>query len=164
MRLPIPLLLAAALTAAAVAPAGAVQWKDWNAGLAAARTSGKPVLVNVYTDWCGWCKRMDRDVYARADVNSYLATHFVTIRLNAEGGELESYQGRTQSSRVLASSFGVDGYPTTVFLSAAGDRLVNVPGYVDADRFLLLLRFIGDGHMNRGESWDDYVKTARAGH
>lgn len=147
-------------TMLAAAPARAVEWKSWNAGLSAASSSHRPVLVDVYTDWCRWCKQMDRDVYARADVAQYLAQHFVTVRLNAEGGELVSWQGRNMSARSLASSFDVSGYPTTIFLTSSGEHLVNVPGYVEPGRFLLLLRFIGDGHMERGVSWDDYVKKA----
>lgn len=163
MRLPTLLLLTALAVPCVATPARAVQWKAWNPGLEAARASGKPVLVDVYTDWCGWCKRMDRDVYARQDVNAYLSSHFVTVKLNAEGGELAAYQGRNYSGRSLAAAFGIDGYPTTVFLSATGDRLVNVPGYVEPERFLALLRYIGDGHMARGEKWDDYMKQSKGG-
>jgi len=154
-------LLVALLPAA---PAHALDWQGWNAGMKAARASGRPMLVDVYTDWCGWCKRMDRDVYARRDVDGYLSTHFVVVRLNAEGGEQASWQGRNYSARSLASAFDVSGYPTTIFFTSGGDHLVNVPGYVDADRFLLLLRYIGDGHLARNETWDDYVRQAQGGH
>jgi len=162
MRFVLRFLFAAAVLAAVSSPAAAFQWQGWNAGLRSAETSHRPILVDVYTDWCGWCKRMDRDVYARDDVGGYLASHFVTVRLNAEGGELVAWQGRNYSARTLASAFGVTGYPTTIFLTPDGERLVNVPGYVPADRMLLLLRYIGDGHMDRHEKWEDYVGRAGA--
>ena len=140
------------------ASAQAVEWKQWNPGLAAAASSRRPVLVDVYADWNRWCRQMDREVYARADVRDYLAARFVTIRLNAEGPEPVAYKGRNFTARSLASSFDVSGYPTTLFLAPNGDHLVSVPGYVEPGRFLQLLRWIGDGHRERGVKWDDFVK------
>jgi thioredoxin-related protein len=135
-------------------------WMTWNAGLKRASEVQKPVLVDVYTDWCGWCKRMDRDVYSRAEVRDYLGRHFVTVRLNAESADPASYAGRQYNGRTLAMRFGISGYPTTVFLRPGGEHLVNVPGYVPADQFLLLLRYIGDGHMDRGESFEAFARNA----
>jgi thioredoxin-related protein len=149
-----------------VSPANALggpAWRSWDAGLREAGTSGRPVLVDVTTDWCGWCKRMDRDVYARADVRDYLARKFVTVKLDAESGDAARYEGRAHTSRTLAARFGVTGYPTTVFLSAKGALLGSVPGYLSPEDFLLLLRFIGDGHAARGESLGDFQRAAGAG-
>jgi thioredoxin-related protein len=138
-------------------------WRSWDAGLREAGTLRRPVLVDVYTDWCGWCKRMDRDVYARADVQDYLARKFVTVKLDAESGDAAHYEGRAYTSRTLAARFGVTGYPMTMFLSASGAHLGSVPGYSPPQEFLLLLRFIGDGHADRGEKYEDYLRTAKAG-
>lgn len=137
-------------------------WRGWDAGLAEAGKAGRPVLVDVYTDWCGWCKRMDRDVYARADVQQFLSRRFVTVKLNAESSEAVRYQGKGYTARTLAARFGVTGYPTTIFLSGKGAHLGNVPGYIPPDKFLLLLRFIGDGHAEKGESFDEFARTQSA--
>lgn len=162
LRLDVLVVLLGGLLLAAPASAQSVQWRDWNSGLRAASASGRPVLVDVYTDWCGWCKRMDREVYARPEVRDYLAKRFVTVKLNAESEQAATYEGRSWTGRTLASRFDVTGYPTTVFLRANGEKLVNVPGYLPPDRFLLLLRYIGDGHMDRGVAWDDFMK--KSGH
>jgi thioredoxin-related protein len=160
-------LLLAALTLlmgssvpAAAGRAPGVAWRSWDRGLEEARAAGRPVLVDVYTDWCGWCRRMDADVYTRPEVLDYLSRKFVTIKLDAEAQDAARYDGRSFTSRSLAARFGVSSYPTTIFLRPAGDHLVNVPGYVDADRFLLLLQYIGDGHMDRGVSFQDFAKQA----
>ena len=155
------LALVAALAAAPAAAAG-VNWRGWNDGLSAAASSGRPVIVDVYTDWCGWCKRMDRDVYARSDVGAYLNSHFVMVRLNAESNERLSYHGQAQTGRTLAGGFQVTGFPTTVFLRSNGDHMVNVPGYLPSEKFLLLARFIGDGHMDRGVTWEEYSRKQSA--
>jgi len=133
-------------------------WKDWNSGLRDASAAGKPVLVDVYTDWCTWCKRMDQDVYTRAEVRQYLSQHFVTVKLNAEYTTPARYEGKPYTSQTLAQRFRVNGYPTTIFLRADGSHIANVPGYVPPERFVLLLRYIGDGYMDRGVSFDDFVK------
>jgi thioredoxin-related protein len=150
--------------AAGARPALAVDWKHWNEGLAAAGRTGRPVIVDVYTDWCGWCRRMDNEVYARPEVSEYLEKHFVTIRLNAESNEPTTWQGTTRTAKALAAKFDVSGYPTTIFLTSEGEHLANAPGYIKADRFMLLLRFVGDGHMARHESWDDFMKQEQGGH
>jgi len=159
-------ITAAALAATLVSDAGAgapqgLRWQGWDPGLREAGTAKKPVLVDVYTDWCGWCRRMDRDVYSRKDVREYLGDHFVTIRLDAEASDAARYEGKDYTSRTLASRFRVSGYPTTIFLKSDGEHLANVPGYVDGDRFLLLLRYIGDGALDKGESFDDFVKSVK---
>ena len=160
-------ILAALLLVPAAGPAAGggspVAWRGWNEGLAAASGGSKPVIVDVYTDWCGWCKRMDRDVYARSDVSEYLNQHFVMVRLNAESAERVSYAGRSLTARALSGGFEVTGYPTTIFLKPDGTHLVNVPGYIPADKFLKLVRFVGDGHMDRGESWEAYSRASGTG-
>ena len=156
------LLLAAPRPAGAAPPAG-VAWRGWDRGLEEAKASGRPVLVDVYTDWCGWCRRMEADVYSRPEIRDYLKERFVVVKLDAESSDPARYEGRSFTSRTLAARFGVSGYPTTVFLRSAGDHMVNVPGYVDADRFLLVLRYIGEGHMDRGVSFQDFSRRSAAG-
>ncbi len=156
-------LIAATTLGASPALAGhprELAWRNWDTGLREANATRRPVLVDVYTDWCTWCKRMDRDVYSRNDVRDYLSRRFVPVRLDAEAQDDANYEGKTYTQRSLAARFRVNGYPTTIFLNSGGEHLVNVPGYVPADRFLMVLRYIGDGHMDRGVSWEDYVKAA----
>jgi thioredoxin-related protein len=160
-------LAVAALLALTAWPAGAQSrfvWHGWDEGLQEARRSGRPVLVDVYTDWCGWCKRMDRDVYSRPDVREYLSTHYVTIKLNAESGDAARYENRSFTSGSLAERFRVTSYPTTVFLNAEGGHVINVPGYVPPERFLLVLRYVGEGHMERGVEWEAFVKQNSGEH
>ncbi len=156
------LVFTAFVSPALAAEGNGPPWREWNPGLAEASTKGRPVLVDVYTDWCGFCKKMDREVYSRADVREYLGKRFVTVKLDAGSNKPGDYEGKTLSSRSIAARFRVNGYPTTVFLSSKGEHLVNVPGYIKADRFLTLLRYVGEGYLERGVSWDDYLKSASA--
>jgi len=148
--------------AALPASAGGPEWRGWNEGLAQARSAQKPVIVDVYTDWCGWCRRMDRDVYASAEVTDYLRQRFVTIKINAESPEAADYEGKHTDSRGIAQRFRISGYPTTVFLRANGEHMANVPGYVPADKFLLLLRYVAEGHADRNEPFTEFEKSVQA--
>ena len=139
-----------------------LKWTSWDQGLKTAAASKRPMLVDVYTDWCGWCRRMDHDVYSRDDVREYLSRHFVAVRLDAESPSAVSYDSRRYTESSLAARFRVSGYPTTIFLKCDGTHLVNVPGYVPAEKFMKLVRYIGDGHMERGESWEEYSRPAPA--
>lgn len=150
------LLLLGGWTASTAAEATGLDWRGWDEGLKQARERKRVVLVDVHTGWCGWCKRMERDVYARPEVREYLGRKFVTVKLDAEGAEPARYENRDFTSRSLAARFNVTGYPTTLFLRANGEHLISVPGYVPADRFLLVLRYIGDGYMDRGVTWEDF--------
>lgn len=144
--------------AEAVAP----DWRNWNDGLRQAGATKKPVIVDVYTDWCGWCRRMDHDVYARAEIANYLRKNYVTVRLNAESNDAARYENRDWTSRDLSQRFRVSGYPTTIFLRANGEHMANVPGYVPADRFLLLLRYVAEGYADRNVPFAEFEKTAGA--
>lgn len=152
--------MAAAADSGPVAP---LDWLKWNQGVSEAASAKRPILVDVYTDWCGWCKRMDRDVYARDDVRQYLKKHFVVVKLNAESAEEARYGERTLTSRALAQQLRVSGYPTTVFLKPNGEHIASVPGYIPAERFKNMLRYIGEDHIGRGVSWQEFEKSAAAG-
>jgi len=161
--LPFVVLLAlplVAVAANAAPPPPGLAWRAWDRGIEESRQNGKPVLVDVSTDWCGWCKRMKSEVYAKPEVRDYLLDHFVLIEINAEASDPARYEGKAYTSRSLAARFGVSGYPTTVFLRSGGEHLVSVPGYVEAPQFLQVLRYIGDGYMDKGVSFQDFSKQA----
>lgn len=159
IRAALTAMLVLTMTLVSFASAFATEWRTWDDGIKKARASKRPVLVDVYTDWCGWCKRMDADVYARKDVSEYLASHFVSVRLNAESFDTVHWADRPMTAKALAGSFKVTGYPTTIFLNAKAEHLANVPGYVAADRMLLLLHYIGDGFAERNVKWEDFVAS-----
>jgi thioredoxin-related protein len=134
------------------------RWFDPASGLEEARRSGKPMLIAVYTDWCSWCRRMDREVYSRSDVQAYLGRTFVPIRLNAEDTESRFvFRGQTVTPAQLARAFRVSGYPTTLFLEPDGTLIAPLPGYHPPDRFLLILGYVGERAFER-MPFEDFVR------
>ena len=94
-----------------------------------ARAANKPILVDVYTDWCGWCHKLDQNVYPDPLVQR-AARDFVMVRLNAEG-----------NGQDVAEKYQVTGYPTLLFLEPDGRYLSRIAGYLAAPD---LARYMND--------------------
>lgn len=135
-----------------------LKWYRFDEGAALAARSKKALLVDVYTSWCGWCKRMEATTYKDPRVIAELNEHFVLVKLNAESDRPLTYKGeKTNEMRLSREVFGVTGYPTTVFLRADGEVITPVSGYLAADKFRTVLTFIGTGAYENTK-WSDYQK------
>ncbi len=133
-----------------------LDWLTFDEALTAAEVSGRTVLVDVYAPWCPWCAKLQTEVYAKSHVRDYLNSNFETARLNIDDEEnVISFKGFELSSSELASGLGADGTPTVVFLSSKGDYITRVPGFLEADEFMQVLKYIGTGAFHH-ESFQDY--------
>ena len=105
--------------------ASAIGWeRDFETALARAGSDRKPVMLDFYTTWCGWCKRLDQTTLADGQVQKALAG-VVPLRLDAE-----------REGRELAQRYGVRSFPTIIFLDASGQEIERIPGFVGPDAFL----------------------------
>lgn len=118
-----------------------------------AKEQNKKVIVDIYTDWCGWCFKMDRDSYNDKGISKIIEDNFILVRLDAEGSENINYLNKNYTSSELAARFEASGYPTTVFLSSEGNiiefsydkyKMCNLPGYFGANDFKKVLEYIRD--------------------
>ncbi len=134
--------------------------KSFNEKLNQAKSSNKKVLINVYTDWCGWCKKMDRETYKDAEVNSLIENDYVFIKLNAESNEEITYQGNKYTNAQFVSAFGITGYPATLFLSSNGEPITVVPGYIEPVMFTKILNYIAKD-VYKKKTFDDYLKEVK---
>lgn len=104
-----------------IAQAGDVNWAtDLNAALTQARGS-KYVLADVYTDWCGWCKRLDKDTFANPQMMSYLNSKFICVKVNAEN---------PAGGKAAAQKYKVSGYPCALVFEPSGKLLGKISGYL----------------------------------
>ncbi|MFB6249259.1 MAG: thioredoxin family protein [Salinibacter sp.] len=112
-----------------------------------AQSRQTPILMEVYTSWCPYCQRMQEEVYADSTVQNYLDAHFTYVRLNSDttDGVTHQVDGRTVSTKKLASMFGARGVPTTVFLKPDGSPIAHQPGFIERPTFLTMIRFVGSG-------------------
>lgn len=134
-----------------------VKWMSFDSALITAKKLDKKIIVGVYTTWCGWCKRMDKEVFNDQRISGYLNENYVTVKLNAESNTKVTYKGKTGTEQTLARSFGVTGYPTTLFFEADGQLITSLSGYFSADKFLPILKFLGEDYF-KSMNWEEYFE------
>jgi thioredoxin-related protein len=123
------------LSILSAAAAANLNWKDVTSGLQEAKQSHKYVLADVYTDWCGWCKRLDKDTFTNSELTNFLSQKFVSVKANAEDGG---------AGQKLAGDYGVNGYPCALVFDPSGKMIGRVVGYKDAAGYQNALQNIMD--------------------
>lgn len=131
-------------------------WHSFDTGLAEAAKQQKKLLVDVYTDWCSWCKKMDKEVYTDRRIIDLLNENFVVVKLNAESSKQLTYNGQEFTEREFAAALGVDGYPTTVFFLPDSKPITRIPGFMEPKTFANVLAYIGRDHY-LSISYDDFL-------
>ncbi|WP_343746607.1 thioredoxin domain-containing protein [Chitinophaga sp.] len=101
---------------------------SWKEVQEAARQQQKMIFVDVYTEWCGPCKYMDREIFTDAAVARKYATHFIAYKLDAEKGE----------GVELSRKYNVGAYPTFLFLNSGGYVVHKVAGEREKNSFIAL--------------------------
>ena len=105
--------------------------KEWQQTLKQAGKQGKLIFVDVYTDWCGWCVKMENEVYSKAPVSDYYNEHFINVKINAEKGDGPD----------IMDNYEIGGYPAYLFVNSAGEAVHSSGGYQEVADF----RSLGEG-------------------
>ena len=144
-----------------------VTWLSWEEAVKLAETEKDPkkIFIDVYTDWCGWCKKMDKDTFQDPKVAEYMAETYYMVKLDGEGKEPIEFKGRTfrfvPSGRngyhefAAALMQGKMSYPTTIFLDENLNMLSPVPGYQKPGPFLKIAKYFGD-NIHKEKDWNTY--------
>lgn len=120
-----------------------LKWLDWNTGYPLAKKQNKIILVDAYTDWCGWCKKMDRDTYTNSDIIKALNKDFIVIKFNPE---LENIVYELDGNKITGRElFGQltqgksTGFPTTYFIQPNKKQIQIAAGYLAPNDFMKVL-------------------------
>jgi thioredoxin-related protein len=135
-----------------------IQWLAFDDGLAQARSTKKPIMINFYTDWCVYCKKLERETLQDPEVARTLESSFIAIRLDAENGSARlSYRGKSFSNVEFSRYFGVTAFPSIAFLNDKGEAITMVPGFVPAPQFSVFLNYIRRECYLKNISLKDFV-------
>ena len=128
-------------------------WPSYDDALATGIKEGKPILIDIYAPWCGWCARMQEEVYGNATLASYVQSNFSHGRLNMDDTlTVHEYMGYSLTSQHLSWAFGAKATPTTVFLDPQGVYITRLEGFIALDTFGNVLQRVAAGDYNQATS------------
>jgi uncharacterized protein YyaL (SSP411 family) len=120
-----------------------LKWLDWNTGYPLAKKKNKIILVDAYTDWCGWCKKMDRDTYTNLEIIKALNKDFIVIKFNPEIENIVyELDGNNFTGRELYGQLAQGkstGFPTTYFIQPNKKQIQIAAGYLGPNDFVKVL-------------------------
>jgi uncharacterized protein YyaL (SSP411 family) len=147
-------------------PKEKINWISLSDAEKSFKTEKKTVLIDLYTDWCGWCKVMDKKTYSDPEVVKYINEHFLPVKLDAETREKITWLGKEYNYQPSSSmnayavylTRGNLSFPTTVFIHASQPEPMAVPGFLKPGDIESLLKYFGDGHFGK-TPFDVYMKN-----
>jgi thioredoxin-related protein len=134
------------------------------------KKSPRPMMIDTYTDWCGWCKKLDADTFSNAVIAEILNTRFYPVKFNAEGKDPIVFQGDTYindgksgPTHQLAIKMikGQTGYPNIVFFNDKIQLLTNVAGYMPPKDLEVILNFFADKAYEKQQTFEAYRQAFR---
>ena len=146
-----------------------INWLGFEEAVALQAQEGnsKKIFIDVYTDWCGWCKKMDENTFQDPEVAANMKQHFYMVKLDGEGKEPIAFRdqvfsfvasGRNGYHELAANLLqGQLSYPTVVYLDENMNMLSPVPGYLTPEPFLKIATYFGDD-IYKTTKWEEYSK------
>jgi len=136
-----------------------VKWYTWEEAVELQKKEPRKIMVDIYTDWCHWCKVMDKKTFEQDAVADYLNTHFYPVKLDAEqkedinwlGNKFEYRQAGRRGVHTLAYSLldGKMSYPSIVFLNERMERIMISAGFKKAPDFQKELSYVAGEHYGK---------------
>ncbi len=140
-----------------------IQWLTWEQAQQNMQIKPKKVYIDIFTDWCGWCKVMDKNTFGNEDVIRYMNQYYYCIKLNAEKDDNINLGGTVYKLKngvnELANTLmrGKLSYPTSIFMDEGFANAQPVPGYLNLVDMEYIATYVGTS-KNKTTPYEDYKK------
>ena len=148
-----------------------IKWISFEKAVELNKKDPKPMMISVYADWCGWCKKMDQTTFKNPILVKYISDNFYPVKLNGEQKEDIVYndytfkykpQGRRGYNEFAAALLdGKLSYPTTVFMNKKEKVLDRLPGYLDQKIMEKIVSYFAT-EKYKTVKWEDFVKKFKS--
>lgn len=150
-----------------------VKWVTIEEAANSVEETPKIIMIDIYTDWCGWCKRMDATTFNHPDIAPYMNKEIYPVKFDAEQKEDVLLMGRTFKFKPNAGRRGAHelaiellsgkmSYPSIVFLDENLKIITVLKGYQTAPDFKPILTFLAEKHYENSD-WETYKAKYTAG-
>jgi thioredoxin-related protein len=153
-----------------------INWVTFEEAVNLQKKAPKKIIMDVYTNWGGPCKMLDRNTFQNKDVADYVNKHYYAVKFNAEGNDVVNYNGREfsnpnynpalanrrNSAHQLSRYFQIRAYPTIIFLDEEANLIFPLTGYKTVPQMELYLKmFKDDAHkrLDTQEKFNAYYKA-----
>lgn len=145
-----------------------IKWNTWEEVLEKSKKEKKKIFIDIYTDWCGWCKKLDKTTFSEDDIAKYINTNYYAIKFNAEmdtpvqlkGKEYKFINNGSRGYHELAVELlqGRMSYPSMVFLDEDFNMIQAIPGFQDVPTFEMIITYFGSNN-HKSVPWNKYMQT-----
>ncbi len=149
-----------------------INWYTWDEGMSKAQEEDKKFIIDMYTDWCGWCKRMDKVTFQNPAIAAYINENYIAIKFNAEQKGEINFKGTSfkfidsgrRGYHALAAQLtnGKLSYPTVIFLDEEQEVIQSLPGFLDAETFAPVITYFAND-MHTTTPWAVYLRRYQEG-
>ncbi|MEI0526000.1 thioredoxin family protein [Brachyspira murdochii] len=104
-----------------------INWEDdFDKAIEKSKSENKPIMMDIYTDWCGACKEMDKTTFKNKEVSDY-TTNFIALKFNPE---------KSSNGDALLKKYNIPGFPTMLFMNSDGFVIKRIIGYIESDELI----------------------------
>ncbi|MFL2666266.1 MAG: thioredoxin family protein [Flavobacteriaceae bacterium] len=156
-----------------------INWISFEKAIEAQKTLPKNIIMDVYTNWCGPCKLMEKNTFQNKFIADFINKNYYAVKFNGEGNDVINFMGRKfenirydesrsqsrNSSHQFTQFLGINAYPTTIFFDDKMNLITPIRGYLIPKQLEIYLElFKKDQYklIKSQEDFDRFIKSFKS--